>query len=50
MGVFLAGSHIRSAYELQQNIVGMGILWKLGYYEQVRKQDEEMDVVFKEKV
>lgn len=25
---FLAGSHMRSAYELQQNIVGIGILWK----------------------
>ena len=25
---FLAGSHLRSAYELRQNLVGIGILWK----------------------
>lgn len=47
---FLAGSHMRSAYELQQNIVGVGILWKYGYYDQVRKQDQTMDVLFQEKV
>ena len=46
---FLAGSHMRSAYELQQNIVGIGILWKYGYYDQVRKQDQTMDVLFQEK-
>ena len=27
---FLAGSHMRSAFELQQNMVGIGILWKYG--------------------
>ena len=27
---FLAGSHMRSAYELKQNIIGIGILWKKG--------------------
>ena len=47
---FLAGSHMRSAYALQQNIVGIGILWKYGYYDQVRKQDQAMDVLFQEKV
>jgi glycogen phosphorylase len=46
---FLAGSHMRSAYELQQNIVGISILWKYGYYNQVRKQDQTMDVLFEEK-
>ena len=46
---FLAGSYMRSAYELQQNIVGIGILWKYGYYNQVRKQDQTMDVLFEEK-
>ena len=25
---FLAGSHLRSAYELNQNLIGIGILWK----------------------
>lgn len=33
---FLAGSHMRSAYELKQNLVGIGMLWKYGYYDQVR--------------
>jgi starch phosphorylase len=47
---FLSGSHLRSAYELKQNIVGIGILWKYGYYDQVRKQDQTMDVLFQEKV
>jgi starch phosphorylase len=46
---FLAGSHLRSAFELQQNMVGIGILWKYGYYDQVRKQDQTMDVLFEEK-
>jgi len=46
---FLAGSHMRSAYELQQNMVGIGILWKYGYYDQIRKQDQTMDVLFEEK-
>jgi glycogen phosphorylase len=25
---FLSGSHLRSAYELKQNLIGIGILWK----------------------
>jgi len=36
---FLAGSHMRSAYELKQNIVGIGLLWKYGYYDQLRNGD-----------
>jgi starch phosphorylase len=46
---FLAGSHLRSAFELRQNFIGVGILWKYGYYDQVRKQDQTMDVLFEEK-
>ncbi|MFA0960389.1 alpha-glucan family phosphorylase [Roseivirga sp. BDSF3-8] len=46
---FLAGSHMRSAYELKQNMVGIGILWKYGYYDQVRKGDQSMDSLFQEK-
>jgi len=46
---FLAGSYMRSAYELKQNIIGIGILWKYGYYDQERKQDQTMKVSFKEK-
>jgi starch phosphorylase len=47
---FLAGSHFKSAFELQQNIIGIGILWKYGYYDQVRKPDQTMYVLFQEKV
>ena len=47
---FLAGSHMRSAFELKQPMVGIGILWKYGYYDQTRKQDQSMDVLFQEKV
>jgi starch phosphorylase len=47
---FLAGSHMRSAFELKQNMVGVGILWKYGYYDQVRKSDQTMDVLFQEKI
>ena len=36
---FLAGSHMRSAFELNQNLVGIGILWKYGYYDQERNKD-----------
>lgn len=47
---FLAGSHLRSAFELRQNLTAVGILWKYGYYDQVRKSDQTMDVLFEEKV
>ena len=46
---FLAGSHMKSAYELKQNTIGIGILWKYGYYDQVRKSDQSMGVLFQEK-
>ena len=46
---FLAGSHMRSAYELQQNLIGIGILWKYGYYDQERNQDQTLDVAWNEK-
>lgn len=39
---FLAGSHMRSAYNLKQDLVGIGILWKLGYYDQARNQDQTL--------
>jgi len=47
---FLAGSHLRSAFDLKQHFVGIGILWKYGYYDQVRKSDQTMDILFEEKV
>lgn len=43
---FLAGSHMRSAYELKQNIVGIGMLWKYGYYDQVRDGNALMKADF----
>lgn len=46
---FLAGSHMRSAYELNQNMVGIGVLWKSGYYDQIRKDNREMDSIFLER-
>ncbi|MCM5526903.1 alpha-glucan family phosphorylase [Parasegetibacter sp. NRK P23] len=46
---FLAGSHLRSAYELKQNMIGIGILWKYGYYDQSRNQDQTLQVTFMEK-
>ncbi|WP_367615664.1 alpha-glucan family phosphorylase [Pontibacter liquoris] len=47
---FLAGSHMRSAYALKQNLIGIGILWKYGYYDQVRQPDQTMGVLFQEKI
>jgi glycogen phosphorylase len=47
---FLSGSHMRSAYELQQNMVGIGILWKYGYYDQARNQDQTLQVQWNEKI
>ena len=47
---FLAGSHMRSAYELSQNLIGIGVLWKYGYYDQIRQSDNAMAVQFREKV
>jgi len=46
---FLAGSHMRSAYDLKQNMVGIGILWKYGYYDQVRKHNNELDALWQER-
>jgi len=47
---FLSGSHLRSAYELRQNLVGVGILWKYGYYDQARNQDQTLQVTWMEKI
>jgi starch phosphorylase len=47
---FLSGSHLRSAYELKQNLIGIGILWKYGYYDQARNQDQTLQVTWLEKL
>ena len=46
---YLSGSHLRSAYELRQNLVGIGILWKYGYYDQARNPDQTLQVQWNEK-
>jgi starch phosphorylase len=46
---FLAGSHLRSAYEQKQNLIGIGILWKKGYYDQERNQDQTLKVSYRDK-
>ncbi|MFT4061475.1 MAG: alpha-glucan family phosphorylase [Edaphocola sp.] len=46
---FLAGSHLRSAYESRQRLVGIGILWKYGYYDQGREGHGMMQPYFVEK-
>ena len=46
---FLAGSHMRSVYDLKQNVIGIGILWKFGYYDQGRSTNNALDVQFREK-
>ena len=47
---FLAGSHMKSAYALNQNLIGIGMLWKHGYYDQERNQDNSMKPEFREKI
>ncbi|NRD23828.1 alpha-glucan family phosphorylase [Winogradskyella litoriviva] len=46
---FLAGSHMRSGYELKQNMIGIGMLWKYGYYDQARNDDQTLRTEFNEK-
>lgn len=47
---FLAGSHMRSVHALNQNLIGIGMLWKYGYYDQGRKKDGSMQPEFREKM
>jgi len=46
---FLAGSHMRSAYDLKQNMIGIGILWSYGYYDQARDEDRNLKIEFRKK-
>ncbi len=46
---FLAGSHMRSAYDLKQNVIGVGILWSFGYYDQARNEDQTLRVDYTQK-
>ena len=47
---FLPGSHMKSVYSLRQNLIGVGMLWKHGYYDQGRKKDNSMEPEFHEKI
>lgn len=46
---FLAGSHMRSAADLRQNLCGIGILWTYGYYDQSRGEDRDLAIQFRKK-
>ncbi|MCC2545659.1 alpha-glucan family phosphorylase [Hymenobacter sp. BT175] len=46
---FLAGSHMRSAFELKQNLIGIGMLWTYGYYDQGRNEDQTLRVDYRHK-
>jgi starch phosphorylase len=46
---FLAGSHMKSAAALHQNLCGIGILWSYGYYNQARGENRELAVQFRKK-
>jgi starch phosphorylase len=37
---------MRSAYDLRQNVVGVGILWSFGYYDQSRHEDRSLEAEF----
>jgi starch phosphorylase len=41
---------MRSVYALKQNLIGIGMLWKHGYYDQGRKKDGSMQPEFREKM
>ncbi|MEI6655420.1 MAG: alpha-glucan family phosphorylase [Verrucomicrobiota bacterium] len=44
---FLAGSHMRAAADLRQNLCGIGVLWSYGYYNQSRGEDGELAIQFR---
>lgn len=46
---YLAGSHMRSAYSLKQNLIGIGMLWSKGYYDQGLDDNGNMTVQFNER-
>ncbi len=46
---YLAGSHMRSAHDLKQNMIGVGMLWKFGYYDQVRDANSSMRSLWRER-
>lgn len=47
---FLAGSHMRSVFDLRQNVIGVGMLWSFGYYDQVRNEDRTLRAAYTRKM
>lgn len=47
---YLAGSHMKSAYALKQNMIGIGMLWKQGYYDQIRDEHGLMKVAHQNRI
>ncbi len=43
---FLSGSHMRSVHDLGQNVVGVGMLWSYGYYDQSRDEHRDLKIDF----
>jgi glycogen phosphorylase len=43
---FLSGSHMRSVHNLGQNVIGVGMLWSYGYYDQGRDEHNDLRVDF----
>ncbi|MEA3372763.1 MAG: alpha-glucan family phosphorylase [Campylobacterota bacterium] len=43
---FLSGSHMRSVFDLKQNVVGVGIMWSYGYYDQTRHENRSLQAEF----
>jgi len=46
---FLAGSHMRSANDRRQKLIGVGMLWSYGYYDQSRHEDNTLKIDYKRK-
>ncbi|MFT5165699.1 MAG: starch phosphorylase [Saprospiraceae bacterium] len=46
---YLAGSHMQSAAQIKQNLIGVGMLWNYGYYDQVRDKHNHMKTQYTKK-
>jgi starch phosphorylase len=46
---FLVGSHMRSANDRRQKLIGVGMLWSYGYYDQSRHEDNTLKIDYKRK-
>ncbi len=46
---YLAGSYMKSAYDKECSMTGIGVLWTEGYYDQERDYEDYMKVEFRKK-